>query len=160
MIWLQCLIQLSWRTSCIRQVTSRWLTLPLSSRYLSQTAGPITFINLACFCVFYHLVYDRQVTNSFVCRLHLFVSFSFRCHKLNVMFAGQSARQIAVRHSSDLGNEFHAKYGTTLMISGGLFCTAVWGYVSIALWRITWYTVLFLISGVNAVTNELVLKWF
>lgn len=42
---------------------------------------------------------------------------------------GQAVRQ--VRHGST-GAEFHAKYGNGLLVSGGVFCTAVWAYVSSA----------------------------
>ncbi|XP_051533524.1 cytochrome c oxidase subunit 7B, mitochondrial-like [Myxocyprinus asiaticus] len=43
--------------------------------------------------------------------------------------SGQSARQVAVRHKSDLSQDLHAKYGAPLLISGVTFCTAVWAYV-------------------------------
>ncbi len=37
---------------------------------------------------------------------------------------------MAVRQKSDLSREFHAKYGSPLLIAGVTFCTAVWAYVS------------------------------
>ncbi|KAG5285021.1 hypothetical protein AALO_G00033170 [Alosa alosa] len=53
----------------------------------------------------------------------------FRFTKAALNLTGQSARQVAVRHSSDVNPEFHAKYGTPLMIAGGAFCVSVWAYV-------------------------------
>lgn len=44
-----------------------------------------------------------------------------------VFKAGQGARQ--VRLSSTHSPEFHAKYGTGLMIGGFAFCVSVWGFV-------------------------------
>lgn len=43
---------------------------------------------------------------------------------------GQAARQ--VRHGSTSPENFHSKYGNGLMVGGGVFCTAVWAYVSSA----------------------------
>ncbi|KAM4620132.1 cytochrome c oxidase subunit 7B, mitochondrial [Polymixia lowei] len=50
----------------------------------------------------------------------------FRFTKNVVNITGQAARQ--VRHGST-APDFHAKYGAGLMVGGGLFCMAVWGYV-------------------------------
>ncbi|KAF6725155.1 Cytochrome c oxidase subunit 7B, mitochondrial [Oryzias melastigma] len=41
--------------------------------------------------------------------------------------AGRAAQQ--VRHGSSAQQSFHAKYGLGVMVSGTVFCTAVWGYV-------------------------------
>ncbi|XP_077596990.1 cytochrome c oxidase subunit 7B, mitochondrial [Stigmatopora nigra] len=51
----------------------------------------------------------------------------YRFAKAAVNITGQSARQ--VRHSSTAPQDFHAKYGTGLMVGGFAFCTAVWSYV-------------------------------
>uniref|UniRef100_A0AAX7VYH2 Cytochrome c oxidase subunit 7B, mitochondrial n=1 Tax=Astatotilapia calliptera TaxID=8154 RepID=A0AAX7VYH2_ASTCA len=40
---------------------------------------------------------------------------------------GQAMRQ--VRHGSNLPQNFHSKYGAGVLVSGAIFCTAVWGYV-------------------------------
>ncbi|XP_030649069.1 cytochrome c oxidase subunit 7B, mitochondrial [Chanos chanos] len=54
----------------------------------------------------------------------------YRFAKAALNLTGQGARQVAVRHgSSDISPDFHAKYGTMLMVAGGAFCAAVWGYV-------------------------------
>lgn len=41
--------------------------------------------------------------------------------------AGQGAHR--VRFSSTHAPEFHAKYGTGLMVGGFAFCVSVWGFV-------------------------------
>uniref|UniRef100_A0A4W6DLJ3 Cytochrome c oxidase subunit 7B, mitochondrial n=1 Tax=Lates calcarifer TaxID=8187 RepID=A0A4W6DLJ3_LATCA len=46
--------------------------------------------------------------------------------KLQLRMIFTAVRQ--VRHGST-GAEFHAKYGNGLLVSGGVFCTAVWAYV-------------------------------
>lgn len=43
---------------------------------------------------------------------------------------GQAGRQ--VRHGSTAQPNFHTKYGNGLMVSGAVFCVAVWSYVSSA----------------------------
>ncbi|KAL7853602.1 hypothetical protein AOLI_G00204460 [Acnodon oligacanthus] len=54
----------------------------------------------------------------------------YRFAKAALNLTGQASRQVAVRHaSSGVSPEFHAKYGTPLLIAGATFCTAVWGYV-------------------------------
>ncbi|XP_026873964.2 cytochrome c oxidase subunit 7B, mitochondrial [Electrophorus electricus] len=62
----------------------------------------------------------------------------YRFAKAALNITGRSARQVAVRHgSSDASNDFHAKYGTPLLIAGATFCVAVWGYVGTST-GITW----------------------
>ncbi|XP_034405786.1 cytochrome c oxidase subunit 7B, mitochondrial [Cyclopterus lumpus] len=51
----------------------------------------------------------------------------YRFAKAAVNITGKTARQ--VRHSSTAPQDFHAKYGTAVMIGGTVFCTAVWAYV-------------------------------
>ncbi|XP_037603528.1 cytochrome c oxidase subunit 7B, mitochondrial [Sebastes umbrosus] len=51
----------------------------------------------------------------------------FRFTRAAANFTGQAARQ--VRNSSTTTPDFHAKYGTGLMVGGAVFCTAVWAYV-------------------------------
>ncbi|XP_056141343.1 cytochrome c oxidase subunit 7B, mitochondrial [Lampris incognitus] len=59
----------------------------------------------------------------------------FRFVKAAVNVTGPAARQ--VRHSSTAPPNFHAKYGTGLLVGGMAFCTAVWSYV-ITQTGITW----------------------
>ncbi|XP_061817667.1 cytochrome c oxidase subunit 7B, mitochondrial [Nerophis lumbriciformis] len=51
----------------------------------------------------------------------------FRFAKAAVNLSGQTARQ--VRHGSTVPQDFHAKYGTSMLLGGAVFCTAVWAYV-------------------------------
>ncbi|KAM8835112.1 cytochrome c oxidase subunit 7B, mitochondrial [Synchiropus picturatus] len=51
----------------------------------------------------------------------------YRFAKAAANVTGQAVRQ--VRHGSSSAHEFHAKYGTGLLIGGAVFCTTVWGYV-------------------------------
>uniref|UniRef100_A0A3Q2XUM9 Uncharacterized protein n=1 Tax=Hippocampus comes TaxID=109280 RepID=A0A3Q2XUM9_HIPCM len=39
-----------------------------------------------------------------------------------------TARQM--RHGSSAPQDFHSKYGTSVLVGGFVFCTAVWSYVS------------------------------
>uniref|UniRef100_A0A8C7J785 Cytochrome c oxidase subunit 7B n=1 Tax=Oncorhynchus kisutch TaxID=8019 RepID=A0A8C7J785_ONCKI len=78
-----------------------------SFRYLSPT--------------FFHFVLQGYLQTSSRANMFRFVKAA-----LNVS-AGQGARQ--VRLSSTHSPEFHAKYGTGLMIGGFAFCVSVWGFV-------------------------------
>nr|XP_020454135.1 cytochrome c oxidase subunit 7B, mitochondrial-like [Monopterus albus] len=40
---------------------------------------------------------------------------------------GKAVQQ--VRHGSTVPQDFHSKYGNTVLIGGAVFCTAVWAYV-------------------------------
>ncbi|XP_040907902.1 cytochrome c oxidase subunit 7B, mitochondrial [Toxotes jaculatrix] len=51
----------------------------------------------------------------------------YRFAKAAVNVTGQAVRQ--VRHGSTTRQDFHSKYGNALMVSGAVFCTAVWSYV-------------------------------
>uniref|UniRef100_A0A3Q0QYL8 Cytochrome c oxidase subunit 7B, mitochondrial n=1 Tax=Amphilophus citrinellus TaxID=61819 RepID=A0A3Q0QYL8_AMPCI len=51
----------------------------------------------------------------------------YRFAKAAVNISGQAVRQ--VRHGSSVRQDFHSKYGTGLLLSGAVFCTAIWGYV-------------------------------
>ncbi|XP_022050755.2 cytochrome c oxidase subunit 7B, mitochondrial [Acanthochromis polyacanthus] len=51
----------------------------------------------------------------------------YRFAKAAVNISSQAARQ--VRNGSTVPQDFHSKYGTGLMVGGGVFCTAVWAYV-------------------------------
>ncbi|KAM6907298.1 cytochrome c oxidase subunit 7B, mitochondrial [Xenentodon cancila] len=51
----------------------------------------------------------------------------YRFAKVAANLSGQAVRQ--VRHGSTISQDFHSKYGMGLMVSGAVFCTAVWGYV-------------------------------
>uniref|UniRef100_A0A3P8U6C5 Cytochrome c oxidase subunit 7B, mitochondrial n=1 Tax=Amphiprion percula TaxID=161767 RepID=A0A3P8U6C5_AMPPE len=51
----------------------------------------------------------------------------YRFAKAAVNISSQAVRQ--VRNGSTMPQDFHAKYGTGVMVSGGIFCTAVWAYV-------------------------------
>ncbi|GLD46722.1 cytochrome c oxidase subunit 7B, mitochondrial-like protein [Lates japonicus] len=51
----------------------------------------------------------------------------YRFAKAAFNVTGQAVRQ--VRHGSTASAEFHSKYGNGLMVSGAVFCTAVWAYV-------------------------------
>uniref|UniRef100_A0A1A7XTD4 Cytochrome c oxidase subunit 7B, mitochondrial n=1 Tax=Iconisemion striatum TaxID=60296 RepID=A0A1A7XTD4_9TELE len=51
----------------------------------------------------------------------------YRFAKTAVNLSGQAIRQ--VRHGSTVSKDFHSKYGTTVLLSGVVFCTSVWGYV-------------------------------
>ncbi|KAM4546056.1 cytochrome c oxidase subunit 7B, mitochondrial [Odontesthes bonariensis] len=51
----------------------------------------------------------------------------YRFAKSAANISGQAVRQM--RHGSTAPLGFHQKYGTGLMISGAVFCTAVWSYV-------------------------------
>lgn len=51
----------------------------------------------------------------------------YRFAKAAVNVSGQAMRQ--VRHGSNLPQNFHSKYGAGVLVSGAIFCTAVWGYV-------------------------------
>ncbi|XP_071770190.2 cytochrome c oxidase subunit 7B, mitochondrial [Centroberyx gerrardi] len=50
----------------------------------------------------------------------------YRFAKAAVNITGQAVRQ--VRHGST-APDFHAKYGTGLIVGGAVFCTAVWSFV-------------------------------
>uniref|UniRef100_A0AAZ3PBD4 Uncharacterized protein n=1 Tax=Oncorhynchus tshawytscha TaxID=74940 RepID=A0AAZ3PBD4_ONCTS len=51
----------------------------------------------------------------------------FRFAKAALNVSGKGARH--VRFSSTHAPEFHAKYGTGLMVGGVAFCVSVWGFV-------------------------------
>nr|XP_046265963.1 cytochrome c oxidase subunit 7B, mitochondrial [Scatophagus argus] len=51
----------------------------------------------------------------------------YRFAKTAINITGKAARQ--VRHGSTAPEDFHAKYGTGVLVSGAAFCTAVWAYV-------------------------------
>ncbi|XP_076606772.1 cytochrome c oxidase subunit 7B, mitochondrial [Chaetodon auriga] len=51
----------------------------------------------------------------------------YRFAKAAVNISGQAVRQ--VRHGSTAPQDFHTKYGTSVLAGGALFCVAVWGYV-------------------------------
>nr|XP_057943315.1 cytochrome c oxidase subunit 7B, mitochondrial [Doryrhamphus excisus] len=51
----------------------------------------------------------------------------YRFAKAAVNITGQAARQ--VRYGSTAPQNFHAKYGTGVLLGGMVFCTAVWSYV-------------------------------
>ncbi|XP_029029615.1 cytochrome c oxidase subunit 7B, mitochondrial [Betta splendens] len=60
----------------------------------------------------------------------------YRFAKAAVSVTGQAMRQ--VRHGSSARQEdFHAKYGTGLLLGGAAFCTVVWAYV-VTQTGITW----------------------
>ncbi|CAL8401106.1 unnamed protein product [Boreogadus saida] len=59
----------------------------------------------------------------------------FRFAKSAVNLTGVAARQ--VRNTSTAPQDFHAKYGTGLLVGGIGFCTAVWAFV-ITQTGITW----------------------
>ncbi|XP_073674524.1 cytochrome c oxidase subunit 7B, mitochondrial [Garra rufa] len=69
-------------------------------------------------------------------RLHRDITM-YRFAKAALNLSGQSARQLAVRQRSDLSRQFHAKFGSPLLIGGITFCATVWAYV-ITSTGITW----------------------
>ncbi|XP_037543791.1 cytochrome c oxidase subunit 7B, mitochondrial [Nematolebias whitei] len=62
----------------------------------------------------------------------------YRFAKAAAILSGQAVRQVGqVRHESSNLREFHAKYGSGILISGVVFCTSIWSYV-ITQSGITW----------------------
>ncbi|XP_070699870.1 cytochrome c oxidase subunit 7B, mitochondrial [Pempheris klunzingeri] len=54
----------------------------------------------------------------------------YRFSKAALNLTGRAMRQARqVRHGSTAEDEFHTKYGTSMMVGGAVFCTAVWAYV-------------------------------
>ncbi|XP_004076817.1 cytochrome c oxidase subunit 7B, mitochondrial [Oryzias latipes] len=51
----------------------------------------------------------------------------YRFAKAAANISSRAAQQ--VRHGSSGQNNFHAKYGMGVLVSGTVFCTAVWAYV-------------------------------
>ncbi|MBN3323637.1 COX7B oxidase, partial [Atractosteus spatula] len=55
----------------------------------------------------------------------------FRFAKTALNLSAQGARQAAWRQCHHkAGPDFHDKYGNILLVSGTLFCVAVWSYVA------------------------------
>ncbi|KAJ0061759.1 hypothetical protein NL108_008300 [Boleophthalmus pectinirostris] len=53
----------------------------------------------------------------------------FCCHTNpgTLVFSGRASQQ--VRQGSTVTPDFHAKYGTAIMLGGAAFCVGVWSYV-------------------------------
>ncbi|KAJ8385399.1 hypothetical protein AAFF_G00189250 [Aldrovandia affinis] len=62
----------------------------------------------------------------------------FRFAKAALNLTAQGARRVAVRHEShNVAPTFHTKYGNMMILSGTVFCIAVWSYV-VTQTGITW----------------------
>ncbi|PWA23184.1 cytochrome c oxidase subunit 7B, mitochondrial-like [Xiphophorus maculatus] len=51
----------------------------------------------------------------------------YRFAKTVAILGGRAGRQL--RHGSTAPQDFHSKYGMGVLVSGSVFCTAVWAYV-------------------------------
>ncbi|KAF3706586.1 Cytochrome c oxidase subunit 7B, mitochondrial Cytochrome c oxidase polypeptide VIIb Precursor [Channa argus] len=51
----------------------------------------------------------------------------YRFAKTALNVTGRAVRQ--VRHGSTAPQDFHSKYGTSVLVGGAAFCTVVWAYV-------------------------------